>query len=92
VASQPARDGDGDNGAPLAAPLERLPASVQAAGAAVGPCADRGRMSLSTSPGLDAVTRRQPLMPGRLNQQPARVRVAGLGEVFLDDNLPGGSM
>jgi hypothetical protein len=80
VSGELARDGDGDDRASFAAVLECVPALVEAACALVGTCADRGGLSLSAP--LERCTRpqRPALVPGRLDQQPARVRVAGLGD------------
>ena len=49
MAGEFARDRDRDDGAALAAALERVPAMVEAAGAAVGLGAYRGRLSLAAS-------------------------------------------
>ena len=84
VSGELARDGDHDDRARLASGLERVPASVQPAGAAVGlgshgerACLSRLRSSVTLRRGAAA------LVPGGLDQQPARVRVAGLGDRAL---------
>jgi hypothetical protein len=64
VSGELAGDGDHDDRAGLASGLERVPASVEPAGAAVGL-------------GLDG-----------LDQESARVRVAGLGDPALAAPLP----
>src|SRR5437764_9689160 len=53
---------------------------VQASGALVGACADRGRLSLPAPLECRARSRRPPLVPGCFDQQPAGVGVAGLGD------------
>jgi hypothetical protein len=80
VAGELAGDGDRDDRAPLAAPLECVPALVERSSALVGTRAHRGGLPVSTRLERRACPRRPPLMPGRLDEQPARVRVAGLGD------------
>jgi hypothetical protein len=49
VSGELARDRDRDDRAPLATPLERVPALVQPAGALVGAGADRGRLAAAAT-------------------------------------------
>ena len=84
VSGELARDGDHDDRAGLASGLERVPACVQPAGA-------RGRLGLARRAACRARRRssvtlsaeRAALVPGGLDQQPAGVRVAGLGDRAL---------
>lgn len=69
---------DGDDRASLAAGLEGVPAVVEPAGALVGASPDRSRLTLSAPLERRARAQRTTLVPGSLNEQPARVRVAGL--------------
>jgi hypothetical protein len=80
VASELARDCDGDDRAALAAPFKHQPASVETARRS----ARRGRVR--RLPGFAEVARRarfrgvSPLVPGRFDQKPTGVRVAGPGD------------
>src|SRR5439155_6234503 len=67
VAGEFARDGDRDDRAPLAAPLEGVPALVEPACAAVGLRAYRGGLSLAASREGRALAQRLPLVPGGLH-------------------------
>lgn len=64
----------------FAAPLECVPALMETAGASVGLSTDRGWLSLPPPRRHRALSQRPPLLPGRLDRQPARVGVAGLGD------------
>ena len=68
VSGQLARDGDHDDRARLAAGLERLPASVQAATAPLGLSAYGKRLAGASALERGAPTRRLALMPGSLDQ------------------------
>jgi hypothetical protein len=80
VAGELTGDRDRDDCAPFAAPLECVPAPVEPACALVGTRAYRGGLPLATLLERRACPQRSPLVPGRLDEQPARVRVAGLGD------------
>ena len=75
-----ARDGDRDDRSSLTASFERVPAGVETACALVGARADRSWLALAASLERRARTEVAALMPGRLDKQPAGVRVAGLGD------------
>src|SRR3954447_23484882 len=80
VAGEFARDRDRDDGAPLAALFERVPTCVEAAGALVSAVADGGGLALPALLERRAGPQRPALMPGCFDQEPSRVRVAGLGD------------
>jgi hypothetical protein len=77
VSGELAGDGDRDDRASLAAPFERLPAGVEAAGALIGTGADGGRLAFSALLERHARMERTSLMPGCFDQQPAGVGVPG---------------
>ena len=83
MAGKLARDGDGDDRAPLTAALERVPALMQTAGTLVGAGADWGRLPLPPSLERRARAQRAALVPGRLDEQAPGVRVAGLRDRAL---------
>src|ERR1700758_1086513 len=78
-----ARDGDDDDRARLASALERVPAPVQPPSAALGLRLYRDRLAGASVFERDAPTRRAALVPGGLDQEPAYVAVAGLGDPAL---------
>ncbi len=67
MAGEFARDGDRDDGAALAAPLERMPAGVETAGASVGagtlPAARKGRALAQRPQGGLSIEIHFPLIP-----------------------------
>src|SRR5215210_2058050 len=78
-----------DRGA-LVASVEGDPALVQAAVCALGPLAYRRRLAFAAADQLAAWPVGSAVMPGGLDQQSARVRVAGLGDRALAAALPRG--
>src|SRR5205823_11417332 len=80
VSGELARDRDHDDRAGLASGLERVPASVQSAGASVGLGLHGDWIAAASACERGAQTRRAALVPGGLDQEPARVPVAGLGD------------
>lgn len=78
--SELARDRDRDDRAALPALLERTPTRVQTTGATIGLSTDRRGLSLPAARKLRALAQWSPLLPSRLDEQPSRVRVAGLGD------------
>src|SRR3954469_1198569 len=83
VSSELARDRDDDDRARLASGLECVPASVQPAGAAPGPGLHSDRVAVSSPLERDTPARGTALMPGGLDQQPAHMAVARLGDPAL---------
>ena len=90
MAGELARDCDDDDRPGLASGLERLPASVQPPGAALGLGLDRERLASASAFERDAPTGRRALMPGGLDQQPAYMAVACLGDRALATSLAAG--
>ncbi len=88
VSGELARDRDHDDRAGLASGLERVPASVEPAGAAVRLRSQGEGFAFAPAFEGDAQARRAALVPGGLNKEPARVRVAGLGDPALAAPLP----
>jgi hypothetical protein len=80
VAGELPGDGDRDDGAALAAPLERVPACVETAGASVGAGTDGGWLALASALQRRARSQRSPLLPGRFDEQAAGMGVTGLGD------------
>jgi hypothetical protein len=80
VSGEPARDGDHDDRAGLASGLERVPASVEPAGAAVRLGSQGERLACASAFERDAQARWAALVPGGLDQETTHVRVAGLGD------------
>jgi hypothetical protein len=89
VAGEFACDGDRDDRAPLATPLERVPVFMQPPGALIGAGANRCRLALAALRERRALAQRPPLLPGRLDKQPPRVAVAGLDDPAEPPLLPG---
>src|SRR5262249_17310949 len=87
MARQLARDGDPDDRAGLASGLQRVPASVQPPGAAFGLGLNGERFAVASPFERDASTRRAALVPGGLDQEPAYMAVAGLGDPALPPPL-----
>jgi len=87
VSSELARDGDDDDRARLASGLECVPAGVQSAGAALGLGLHRERLAMASAFERDAPSRRAALVPGGLDQQPAYMAVACLGDRALATSL-----
>ena len=83
-----AGDGDHDDRAGLASCLERVPASVEPAGAAVGLGSQGEGFAFAPAFEGDARARRAALVPGGFDQEPACVRVAGLGDRALAAPFP----
>jgi hypothetical protein len=73
-------DGDRDDRAALPTTLECLPAGVEAAGTLVGARADDEWLPVAAPLESRARAERSALVPGRFDQEPACVRVAGLGD------------
>src|SRR5215216_7861253 len=88
VSGEFAGDGDHDDRAGLASGLERVPASVEPAGAAVGLGSQGERFAFAPALEGDAQPRRAALVPGGFDQETACVRVAGLGDCALAAPLP----
>src|SRR3954447_15366709 len=88
VAGELAGDRDHDDRAGLASGLERVPASVEPAGAAVRLGSYGERLACTSAFQRDAQARRTTVVPGGLDQQPPRVAVAGLGDRALTTPLP----
>src|SRR5438034_5420148 len=83
VSGEFAGDGDYHDRAGLASALERVPASVKPAGAPVRLRSHGERLACASAFERDAQAGRAALVPGGLDQEPARVRVAGLGDRAL---------
>ena len=83
-----ARDSDHDDRAGLASSLERVPASVEPAGAAVGLGSQGEGFAFASTFEGDAQARRAALVPGGFDQEPTRVAVAGLGDPALAAPFP----
>ncbi len=90
VSGELARDRDDDDCAGLASGLERVPACVQPPGAALGLGLDRERLAGASAFERDAPARRAALVPGRLDQKPAYMAVACLGDRALATSLAAG--
>src|SRR5215217_6569097 len=88
VSGEFAGDGDHDDRAGLASALERVPAFVEPAGAALGLGAPGEGLAFAPAFEGDAPARRAALVPGGLDQETACVRVAGLGDRALAAALP----
>ena len=88
VAGELARDSDHHDRARLASGLECLPAPVEAAGASIGLGLHGRRLAVASAFQRDAHTGRAALVPGGLDQEPARVCVAGLADRALAAPLP----
>jgi hypothetical protein len=88
VAGEFAGDGDHDDRAGLASGLERVPAPVESAGAAVGLSLYRRWLAVASACEHGAHPLRAALVPGGLDQEPTRVRVAGLGDPALAAPFP----
>jgi len=88
VSGEFAGDGDHHDRAGLASALERVPASVQPAGAAVCLGSHGERLACASAFERDAQARWAALVPGGLDQETTRVRVAGLGDRALAASLP----
>jgi hypothetical protein len=83
VSGELAGHGDHDDRAGFASGLERVPASVQPSGAALGLGLHGERFPVPSAFERDAPARRAALVPGGFDQEPARVCVAGLGDRAL---------
>jgi len=83
VGSELAGDRDRDDRAWLASLLEVLPAAVEAVGAVVGLETDERGLAGAAPLERCAWSWRASLVPGRLDQQPACVAVAGLRDRSL---------
>src|SRR5712691_5558133 len=83
VSGELAGDGDHDDRAGFASGLERVPAPVEPAGAAVGLSLYRRWLAVASACEQGADPVRVALVPGGLDQEPTRVRVAGLGDRAL---------
>src|SRR6266478_5419863 len=90
VSGELACDGDDDDRARLASSFERVPTSVQPPAAALGLGLHRERLAVASAFERDAPSRRAALVPGGLDQQPADVTVAGLGDRALSAPLAAG--
>ncbi len=88
VSGEFARDGDDDDRAGLAAGLECMPASVQAPTAAFSLGSQSEGLAVTSAFERDAPPVRRAMVPGGLDQQPAHVAVAGLGDRALAAPLP----
>jgi len=83
VSGELAGNGHDHDRAGLTAGLERVPASVESAGAPLGLGSHGEGFAFASAFEGDAQPCRAALVPGGLDQQPARVCVAGLGDRAL---------
>jgi hypothetical protein len=88
VSGEFARNRDDDDRPGLASSLERVSAPVQPPAAALGLGLHGERFAGASALERDASTRRRALMPSGLDQQPAYVAVACLGDRALATPLP----
>jgi len=88
VSGEFACDGDDDDRPRFASGLERVPALLQAAGAALGLGLHGERLAGASAFERDAPARRAALVSGGLDQKPAYVAVAGFGDAALAAPLP----
>src|SRR3972149_5767313 len=90
VASELTRHGDGHDRAPLATALERVPALVQTARTGIGTRSYRCRLPLPPPLERGARAYGPALVPGGLDEQASRVRIARLRDRALAASLAGG--
>src|SRR3989304_6185443 len=90
VASKPTRHGDGHDRAALATALERVPALVQTARTGIGTRSYRCRLPLPPPLERGARGSGPALVPGGLDEQASRVRIARLRDRALAASLAGG--